>query len=127
MYTCVYVCMYIYIYMYRCIHMYISLSIYIYMYMYVCMCIYIYIYIYVQHSLRTRMHARVRSPRVWKKIKTLHPIPITIFRYFRTQPVDSLSAAVKLPIKKRYLGNPTLGTKSCEGTYCDGNWVYDHL
>ena len=27
-----------------------------------------------------------------------------------TQPLENLSAAVKLPIKKRFLGNPTLGT-----------------
>ena len=39
-----------------------------------------------------------------------YPIPITRFRSFRTQPLESLSAAVKLPIKKRFLGSPTLGT-----------------
>ena len=42
----------------------------------------------------------------------LHPIPITRFRCFRTQPLESLSATVKLPIKKRFLGNPTLGTST---------------
>ena len=42
--------------------------------------------------------------------KHVHPIPITRFRSFRTQPLDNLSAAVKLPIKQRFLGNPTLGT-----------------
>ena len=30
-------------------------------------------------------------------------------RSFRTQPLKSLSAAVKLPINKRFLGKPTLG------------------
>ena len=31
------------------------------------------------------------------------------FASFRTQPLENLSAAVKLPIKNRFLGNPTLG------------------
>ena len=34
--------------------------------------------------------------------KDLHPIPITRFRSFRTQPLESLSAAVKLPITKGF-------------------------
>ena len=41
---------------------------------------------------------------------TIHPISITRFRSFQTQPLESLIAAVKLPIKKRFLGNPTLAT-----------------
>ena len=41
----------------------------------------------------------------------IHPIPITRFRSFRTRPLESLTAAVKLPVKKeKFLGNPTLGT-----------------
>ena len=32
-------------------------------------------------------------------ISCVHPIPITRFRSFRTQPLESLSAAIKLPIK----------------------------
>ena len=32
----------------------------------------------------------------------LHPIPITRLRYFRTQPLEHLSATVKLPIKKGF-------------------------
>ena len=44
--------------------------------------------------------------------------------FFGPNPWKSLSAAVKLPIKKKYLGNPTLGNKYCEGKYCDGSWVY---
>ena len=40
----------------------------------------------------------------------LHPVRNPRFWYFRTQPLEDLSAAVKLPIKQRFLGNPTLGT-----------------
>ena len=40
----------------------------------------------------------------------VHPIPITRFSFVRTQHLENLSAAVKLPIKKRFLANPTLGT-----------------
>ena len=39
-----------------------------------------------------------------------HPVRNLRFASFRTQPLESLSAAVKLPMKKRFLGNPTLGT-----------------
>ena len=52
----------------------------------------------------------------------LHPIPITRFRSFRTQPLENLRAAVKLPIKKSVWATQHLD-KSCEGKYCDGNWV----
>ena len=38
----------------------------------------------------------------------VHLIPITRFRFLRP-PLENLSAAVKLPVKKRLLGNPTLG------------------
>ena len=41
---------------------------------------------------------------------TLHPVHNPRFASFRTQPLEHLSAAVKLPINKRFLGNPTLGT-----------------
>ena len=41
---------------------------------------------------------------------SLHPVRNPRFASFRTQPLENLSAAVKLPIKKRFLGNPTLGT-----------------
>ena len=43
------------------------------------------------------------------RLAGVHPIPITRFWYFGTQPLENLSAAVKPPIKKRFLGNPTLG------------------
>ena len=39
----------------------------------------------------------------------LRPVRNPRFASFRTQPLESLSAAVKLPINKRLLGNPTLG------------------
>ena len=35
-------------------------------------------------------------------MSNLHQIPITRFRSFRTQPLENLSAAVKLPIKKGF-------------------------
>ena len=39
----------------------------------------------------------------------LYPIPITRFRSFRIQPLENLSATVKLPIKQKgCLGNQTL-------------------
>ena len=41
---------------------------------------------------------------------SLHPVRDPRFASFWTQPLENLSAAVKLPIKKRFLGNPTLGT-----------------
>ena len=40
----------------------------------------------------------------------LHPVRNPRFASFRTQPLDNLSAVVKLPIKQRFLGNPTPGT-----------------
>ena len=40
----------------------------------------------------------------------LRPVRDPRFASFRTQPLENLSAAVKPPIKKRFLGNPTLGT-----------------
>ena len=40
----------------------------------------------------------------------VHPVRNPRFASFRTQPLENLSAAVKLPIKTRFLGNPTLGT-----------------
>ena len=42
--------------------------------------------------------------------ESIHPVRNPRFVSFRTQPLENLSAAVKLPIKKRFLGNPTLGT-----------------
>ena len=75
--------------------------------MYVCMyvCIYIYIYIYNSQPLQrvlgippTAKPCHRRNP---SEIR-LHPIPITRFRSFRTQPLESLSAAVKLPIKQGF-------------------------
>ena len=58
----------------------------------------------------------------------LHPIPITRFRSFRTQPLGNLSAAVKLPIRQRFLGNPTLGKslvreRNVMGTGCTLNFL----
>ena len=40
----------------------------------------------------------------------VHPVRNPRFASFRTQPFENLSAAVELPIKTRFLGNPTLGT-----------------
>ena len=40
----------------------------------------------------------------------VHPVRNPRLAPFRTQPLENLSAAVKLPIKRRFLGNPTLGT-----------------
>ena len=54
----------------------------------------------------------------------LHPIPITRFRLSGTQPLEDLSAAVKLPINKKVSGQPNPWKRSCEGTYRDGNWVH---
>ena len=81
-----------------------------------CMCMYVYIYIYIYMYTYTVRTSRRRSAPV-------HPIPITRFRSFRTQPLENLSAAVKLPIKKKVSGQPNPWKKSCEGKYCDGNWV----
>ena len=53
----------------------------------------------------------------------LHPIPITRFRSFRTQPLENVSAAVKLPINKKGFWHPNPSDKYCEEKYCDGNWV----
>ena len=83
------------------------------------------------------------SPRCRRKQNALklHPIPITRFRYVRTQPLESFSAAVKLPIKKRFLGNPTLGKSivrenivmgtGCIGrlktiVWCDDCWQFSN-
>ena len=44
------------------------------------------------------------------KALSLHPVRNPRFVSFRTQPLENLSAAVKLPINRRFLGNPTLGT-----------------
>ena len=61
-------------------------------------------YLLIHHRVNILIHHHVPSARI-----AVHPIPITRFRSFRTQPLEHLSAAVKLPIKKRFLGNPTLG------------------
>ena len=110
--------MYVYVYMHTClyIYIYIYMSIYIYMYMYmytICMqyvCLYIYIYIYMYMY-------------IYIYICLVHPIPITRFWYFRTQPLENLSTAVKLPIKKKVSGQPNPWKKSHEencvmGTGC---------
>ena len=44
-------------------------------------------------------------------------------RLFGPNPWENLSAAVKLPIKKRFLGNPTLGRKACDVKSCYANRV----
>ena len=54
----------------------------------------------------------------------VHQIPLTRLGSFRTQPLEHLSAAVKLPINRKVSGQPNHWEKSCEGKYCDGNWVY---
>ena len=52
---------------------------------------------------------------------SIHPIPITRFRSFRTQPLDNhLNAAVKVPIKQRFLGKPTHGTNLVRETIVMG-------
>ena len=40
----------------------------------------------------------------------VHPVRNPRFASFRTRSLENLGAAVKLPIKQRFLGNPTLGT-----------------
>ena len=65
--------------------------------------------IYAWHPLQLEIRcswAPTKPPRG----QTLHPVRNPRFAYFRTQPLENLSAAVKLPIRKRSLGNPTLGT-----------------
>ena len=39
---------------------------------------------------------------------SIHPIPITRFRFVRTQALESFSAAVELPTTKKIPGNPIL-------------------
>ena len=39
---------------------------------------------------------------------SMHPVRNPRFVFFRTRPLENLSHAVKLPINKRFLGNPTL-------------------
>ena len=115
--------MYIYIYIY----VYIYIYIYIYIYMY--MCISLSLELISPRTLTTR--APTDSPKGIQRLArcrgscdaVVHPIPITRFRFFRTQPLENLSAAVKLPIKKGFRATQPL-EKSCEGTSCDGNWVY---
>ena len=50
----------------------------------------------------------VFCPEQWNL--AVHPVRNPRFASFRTQPLENLRAAVKLPIKQRFLGNPTLGT-----------------
>ena len=122
MYVCIYIYIYMYVHvcMYVCIHTYTCIYIYICMYvcMYVCMHIYIYIYICkfvcdLMYFKRKRLSSRAsclicRGPIAQRVF--LHPVRNPKFVSFRTQPLENLSAAVKLPIKQRFLGNPTLGT-----------------
>ena len=58
---------------------------------------------YINHFLRAP------SP-LAAAVEAIHPIRNPRFVSFRTQPLENLSATVKLPIGKRFLGNPILGT-----------------
>ena len=86
----------------RCLYIYIYM-LYIYIYT-------IYIYIYTH---------------TWC-VSSLHPVRHPRFGSFRTHSSENLSAAVKLPIKKRSLGNPTLGNKSWTANSCYAKWVYSN-
>ena len=59
---------------------------------------------------RRRLQIRLLLPTRKPAHFPVHPVRNPRFASFRTQPLENLSAAVKLPIKKRFLGNPTLGT-----------------
>ena len=69
------------------------------MYAYISLSLYIYIYIC------TNIHIVVHLIH----IIYVHPVRNPSFASFRTQPLENLSAAVKLPIKNTCLGSPTLG------------------
>ena len=99
-----YMCVYIYIYTYICVYTYI----YIYIYTHTNY-IYIYIYVAVEKGL-VAARGHVEREVLLSYYTILHPIRNPSFASFRTQPLENLSATVKLPIKKRFLGNPTLGT-----------------
>ena len=83
-------------------HIYIYIYIYIY-YRSLSLSLYIYIYIYIYGEFGAV--SGPRGPRL-----AVSPIRVTRFSSLWTQPLENLSAAVKLPIPKRFLGNPTLGT-----------------
>ena len=54
----------------------------------------------------------------------LHPVRNPRFASFRTQPLENLSAAVKLPINKKVSGQPNPWNKSWTANSCYANWVY---
>ena len=73
--------------------------------------VYIYIYIYVYKGLSGLLWSGYHSPLSKKTcVRQVHPVRNPRFASFRTQPLENLSAAVELPVTKRFLGNPTLGT-----------------
>ena len=53
----------------------------------------------------------------------IHPVRILRFASSRTQPLESLSVAVKLPIKKRFWATQPWN-KSWTANSCYANWVY---
>ena len=55
---------------------------------------------------------------------SLHAVRNPRFASFRTQPLENLSAAVKLPINKKVSGRPNPWNKSWIVNYCYANWVY---
>ena len=104
-------CIYIYIYLF----IYIFIHLYSYVLMYCYVYIYIYIYIYPRLAAEGRLGERLAGGLPHMRVDAgqrpeLHPVRNPRFASFRTQPLENLSAAVKLPVKKRFLGNPTLGT-----------------
>ena len=55
----------------------------------------------------------------------VHPVRNPRFASFRTQPLENLSAAVKLPVNKKVSGQPNPWNKSWTANACYANWVYD--
>ena len=105
-----------------------SLYVYTYIYIYIhTLCIiYIYIYIY-KHAYIHKVIAIPTINMFSAVLSCLHPIPITTFRSFRTQPLENLSAAVKLPIKNMCLGNPPLGTNIVRENIVMGTGCMCHI
>ena len=93
-------------------NVYIYIYIHIYTYTYLSLSIYIYIYMEDEaEATRQLIAAAARHPSApflaHGASSLLHPIRILSFRSFRTPPLANLTP---LPIKQRFLGNPTLGT-----------------
>ena len=60
------------------------------------------IMITISRGLQVGREGRRARRRLSSGPHSIHPIPITRFRYFQTQPLENLSAAVKLPFKQSF-------------------------